>query len=421
MRTLRTLLAAVAFVLCAVPASLSASPPAEIPVRAYLTNDNGEPLDRQVDVEISVYTSQSGGGLVHTESFDVRPDQGRFTAYLGMNQSLDLGIFQKHDALFLGIKVGDDTEMTPRLRLATAPYAAAAKHAETANDAQTAEQAKRADRAKKADEAKTLQGKKPSDFASANYQPAWKDIKNRPSGRCNGEKTMVGLKSDGSPICQSPDSVQAGEGLRQSGDTIAVEDGGIQAKHLDKGQVTSDTIRTGAVRGGQDGIVSGTPNEIKDDTINSFDLEENGVDSTSLADDAVGRKQLADDAVTKSHIASNAVVGGRNKGNIKNETITGWDVKNRSIGRYEMKKGSVRSKHIRDGSVQPRDMGWYGACGYYVWKNSYDVIIPNAQAAKKLPPCKKTAPGSFCESDGECNLPTDLNNLGKQDVVLRLN
>ena len=467
MQTFRSLLALAALALIAGPATTaSASPPSEIPIQAYLTDDQGQPIGDSVDVRISLYASQSGGSPIHRETFEVTPDQGTFTAYLGTNKPLDLKTFRKHDSLYVGLRVGDDPEMTPRLRLATAPYAASAAHARRAETARTAE------------EAKTLQGKKPSDFASADYRPSWKDVQNRPSGRCKSGETMMGLKSDGSPVCANyqptwadiqnrpsgrcksgetmmglkpdgspvcanyqptwtdvqnrpsgrckPDHTmvglksngspicrasktsKAGEGLvKTNGSTLKLEKGGVQKDHIGSRQVTQQKIAPKSVRGGVDTPLS--DNEIVDGTITGADL----------AGDSIGAGALQTNSIDSSHLSNNAVVGGQNAGNVKNGTITGWDVKNDSLGHHEIEKGAVRSNEIEDGTIQPSDMSWKG-CGYYVYKNDYTHIFPNASSANKLPNCKNVPRGSFCQADGECGIGNDIDNVGTADVLIRV-
>ena len=59
------------------------------------------------------------------ETQTVTVDQGAFTVQLGAVSALDLSLFDG-STLYLGIKVGSDAEMTPRLAFGSVPYAARA-------------------------------------------------------------------------------------------------------------------------------------------------------------------------------------------------------------------------------------------------------------------------------------------------------
>lgn len=122
-RTLGTACAAALLCLATAPAWAQ---PAEIPIQGTLTDSDSVPLTGTHTVVFSLYASQSGGEALFGETHSVTVDQGAFTAYLGSIDSLDLGLFDG-TKLFVGIKVGSDDEMTPRLPFGSVPYAAYAK------------------------------------------------------------------------------------------------------------------------------------------------------------------------------------------------------------------------------------------------------------------------------------------------------
>ena len=104
-------------------------------------------LDGAIDVSFTLYDGDTGGSVLFSEAQSLTLVDGAFVAYIGDITPLDLAIFRDHEAVFLGVRVGDDPEeMKPRIRLGAVPYAA---YAEYAGDAET------------------LGGKLPSDFASA--------------------------------------------------------------------------------------------------------------------------------------------------------------------------------------------------------------------------------------------------------------
>lgn len=126
-----TLLAILA--LLALPSLAAAAVPGFVPVQGILTDSAGDPLDSEVDVTFTLYDSADTS--LHTETVSVTPEAGFFSVALGDNgTALDLTIFRDNAEVELGIQVGTDAEMTPRLQFGSVPYAVSA---EWAADAQT--------------------------------------------------------------------------------------------------------------------------------------------------------------------------------------------------------------------------------------------------------------------------------------------
>lgn len=113
-----------------------AEAPARIPLQGVLTTASGAPIDGDVEVTFTLYASPMGTeGQIFTETRLVSADDGRFALQLGDGDApLDLDVFGEVDGLWLGIAVDGDREMSPRIAMTTAPYAA---HARTATDAST--------------------------------------------------------------------------------------------------------------------------------------------------------------------------------------------------------------------------------------------------------------------------------------------
>lgn len=89
-----------------------------VPVQGRLTNASGAPLDGTYTVTFRVYDVGSGGTPLceHPKSVDV--EGGLFSTYFS---ATDCSIDGRQ--LYLGIEVGDDGEMTPRLFVDNAMYA----------------------------------------------------------------------------------------------------------------------------------------------------------------------------------------------------------------------------------------------------------------------------------------------------------
>lgn len=117
--------------------------PGTLPVQGILTDSNDEAVNDNVAITFSIY--DTGDQVVHTETLAVDVVNGFFSVSLGAgNTALDLSIFQGGDAVELGIKVGSNEEMSPRLEFGSVPYAVMSEYAASAQNAQNAVNAQNA-------------------------------------------------------------------------------------------------------------------------------------------------------------------------------------------------------------------------------------------------------------------------------------
>lgn len=152
--------------------ALTFSPPAQaqsptlLPVQGHLSDTAGVPIDGTRDLVLTIYDDAAGGTAVHTETFTAHPiDEGDFVVYLGDSISLDLSMFRDDDNLWLEVTVAGET-ITPRLQLATAPYAGYASYCGDAD---------------------TLEGNSASSFASSSHSHLWSDIMSVPADLADGD------------------------------------------------------------------------------------------------------------------------------------------------------------------------------------------------------------------------------------------
>jgi hypothetical protein len=112
-----------------------------------LTDPNGEPIsDPYLPVVLTFYDAAVGGSNLFSESHNVDVNDGLFTLLIGSQSGpggIPEAVFAGED-VYLGIRVGDDSEMTPRQRVTSAAFAY---------------------RAEKADDAELLGGLASSDYA----------------------------------------------------------------------------------------------------------------------------------------------------------------------------------------------------------------------------------------------------------------
>ncbi len=98
-----------------------AAVPPTLTHQGRLYSDAGDPVNATLDVTFSVYDDPSAAAPVWTEEHTITFEDGYFSVSLGADAPF--GDVFDGDPLYLGIKVGDNAEMTPRALVASVPYA----------------------------------------------------------------------------------------------------------------------------------------------------------------------------------------------------------------------------------------------------------------------------------------------------------
>lgn len=118
----RSVLLCVVFALCVTASVESAVAPSTVNYQAVLTS-GGTPVTAPVTVTFTIYDAESGGTPVWTETRSVTPDAlGRVSVRLGEQTALSSAAFAGPNR-WLGVQVGGDLEMTPRMPLSSSSYA----------------------------------------------------------------------------------------------------------------------------------------------------------------------------------------------------------------------------------------------------------------------------------------------------------
>ncbi|MFB6376156.1 MAG: hypothetical protein ABEN55_24235 [Bradymonadaceae bacterium] len=396
------------------PVTATAGAPAQVPVQGYLTDSQGVPLDEETTIAVKVFDAKTGGSVLHTEQMTVRPKAGSFTAHLGTNQPLDLAIFRDNDNLWLEVAVEGQT-LEPRLRIATAPYAASAGFAQ---------------------DAAKVGGKSVSQLE----QPDWEDIQNKPSdiggaysagdgltlnnkkfsvdptqvqqritGSCSGGKFAVGVNQDGTLMCAAPPTAGAGNGLNKSGTTLSVDTRSIQSRVSDscgKNEKMIAINKDGTVKcatddtGGDIDAVKANDGLSGGDSTGSVAISvvSKGVDGAHLSDDLESSDinfsgagssrslEIPIRSVDRTEIA---------KGAIRNDEI-GDGV----ISSSKLRKGAVTSSEIKDGTIEGKDIGKY-PCDQGSSNTEFATVTDcdaTFGSVYDLPGCNEVAVGGVCEA-----------------------
>ncbi|MBN2058087.1 MAG: hypothetical protein JW782_04780 [Candidatus Saganbacteria bacterium] len=112
-------------------ASSLASVPGQISYQGILKDSAGSPLTGSYSMTFTLYDAASGGTSVWTETQSVSVEAGLYNIQLGSVSTLSASVFNG-STRYLGVKVGSDAEMTPRVVMVTVPYAYRAAIADTA-------------------------------------------------------------------------------------------------------------------------------------------------------------------------------------------------------------------------------------------------------------------------------------------------
>lgn len=176
-----------------VPFAAEAAAPATVPITGFLTDDVGVPVDVPVDLRVRLYAAPTGGTALFDEDLvDVDVNNGQFTVYVNSAEQSPtfLSLFDQNSQLYVGLAVNGVTEMTPRLAVGSAPYAAYAQYC---------------------DDASTLNGDDLADVRRTGDLIDWSDLDatSLPTGLQDGDQDTT---------------YSAGAGLGLSANTFSVDD-----------------------------------------------------------------------------------------------------------------------------------------------------------------------------------------------------
>jgi len=104
--------------------------PKLISYQGLLNNQNGVPVNGTVSFVFAIYAAPTGGTGLWTEGQTVSVSNGVFNVQLGAVTPLEPALFES-STLYLGVKVGADDEMVPRLKFASGTYSLRAGVAES--------------------------------------------------------------------------------------------------------------------------------------------------------------------------------------------------------------------------------------------------------------------------------------------------
>lgn len=94
------------------------------PYQGRLSDSDGIPIIAMLPMTFRLYATSTGGTALWSESWpSVAVTDGLFNALLGTTTPLSSTIFTENATLWVGIKVGTDSEMIPRVQVGSVPFA----------------------------------------------------------------------------------------------------------------------------------------------------------------------------------------------------------------------------------------------------------------------------------------------------------
>ena len=108
-------------------AAESAASTGTVAYEGRLADSSGNPLTQTLNMSFRLYSAATGGAPLWTEQWTgsngVQVSDGLFNVMLGSLTPIAQSVITGNSNLFLGITVGTDDEMTPRVQLGSGPFA----------------------------------------------------------------------------------------------------------------------------------------------------------------------------------------------------------------------------------------------------------------------------------------------------------
>ena len=105
----------------------SAASTGTVAYQGRLADSSGNPLTQTLNMSFRLYSASTGGAPLWTEQWTgpngVQVSDGLFNVMLGSLTPIAQSLITGNSNLFLGITVGTDDEMTPRVQLGSVPFA----------------------------------------------------------------------------------------------------------------------------------------------------------------------------------------------------------------------------------------------------------------------------------------------------------
>lgn len=298
-----------------------------------LTDISGNPLVGPVSLTVALYTAASGGTPLWTEthpSVTLTVD-GVYNVLLGNLVAFPATAFSEPDR-WLGTAVNGGAEMTPRMRIASVPFAL---------------------------EANRLNGRRSTDFepigaaaiAVASVQSQLKGNDASPPNEGSNQVHWNNLYGVPAGFADGVDSV--GAGVTAHGQLTGLDANDHPQYLLGAAAATTDgnPPNLGSNRVHWDNL-NGVPTPIVNQQFPTAWLTPGAVDSTRLGDGQVLPRHLAEGAFGSGFLAPGSVTSVE----VADGSLTGDDIANSSLTGDDILNGSLTGADIQDGSISGVDI-----------------------------------------------------------------
>ncbi len=336
--------------------------PSVIFYQGRLTDAGGTPRSGPVTLAISLYAGASSATPLWTETHTLVPlTDGVFSLLLGSLTPFPVNAWTDPDR-FLGISVDGTPELTPRLRLASVPFAMEANrlNGKRSTDFDTFGSAAIA----AAGLASQLNGSDGDPPNSGSNQVHWNNLYGMPAGFADGVDSvgagvtvhgqLTGLSANDHPQYALNSVLQVSDGSapnlgsnRVHWDNLGGVPAPLVSQQLPKEWITAGSLdSTRVAAGGLRGA--------------NMALESIGADR--LVPASIGSLQVADGSLSGIDIQNESVTGT----DIQNGSLTGLDIQDESILTNDITNGTIlgvdvalstiTGAHIEDGSINAEDL-----------------------------------------------------------------
>lgn len=309
--------------------------PRTISYQGVLTDNQGNPKpDASYSFTFLLYDSQTASPALWSETKSLQTRRGLFYTVLGDQNSFGSSLsFGKQ--YWLGIKVGNDPELSPRIALTSVGYSLNSLRADTAGFAVKANiNAESIDSTKLAINSVTNEKIKDASITESKLYP---NLSIPPGGVAGGD--LAGKFPNPKIASDAIDSAKIKDGSISS---IDISTGAITQAKLADFSITNSKIVTGAV----------TTEKIADASVIASKIADNAVATTKLAEQSVNTGKVVDGAITNAKIANQTITGDK----IQSYTIQSQHLStNVRVPNADSLNGFIASRSQRPNSLYPLD------------------------------------------------------------------